>query len=565
MDSGGTFKRLVRELSPGERKDLLQKLRHQFEINQDPLYVDSDFPTLDVEEEYVRLPWYCHIAYLILSFFSTKPPIKLYHERAIAKLGRTIAARSPGFYDYSGSLLLPEFYKELVELKESARFFFNALNDSVNQDRGAFYAFLGSLEMESVHNNLVQETDPAKIAENNPGMTDIELRRIMFRKLEDTIGLINENHRIAMYADIRFLYCLKELASFLFDRVILAFNYDSAVGGMACSALTVRELLSNLNNILFSLKKIPSMSLFESLFVFILQEQMKDPKFDVNAEIRKLLSQAEHSLSAIRKFNQMVPLTLIIRCVSRNLSFSPVLVSGGEDWLTVYRDYWKHLIEDRLNAYLRTTRFQKLQESLRSFFKGINLKFLENTVSETNPDGIPVKQALSLSFLKMYHFIVFTEDNTAVFNAILIEGEFYNEDSQIDFSTSYNELRRLGEVISDFDSAISPSGDFGLRYQAVRDEMSSPVFKRRKTQAIIDEVSQAAIQIIEKSRESFIIMLSILNGTMNPLPASMYGVLTNFAKLAEKNTAFKQNLAFAVQNVQTALRFLDDIKLLESE
>jgi hypothetical protein len=565
MDSSGTFKQLARELSPGERKNLLQKLRQQLTISQEPLYVEEQLPTVVAEDEYGHLPWYYHIGFLILSFFAAKPPAKLYHEREITKVGRTISIQTSGLYDHAKSLLLAQFYQELVELKESARFFFTTLDVSVGQDKGAFYAFLGSLEMEDIHNKLVQETDMAQIAEKNPGMIPVELRRIAFRKLEDAISLINEAQRAAMYADIRFLFCLKELASFPFDRVITAFSFDFSMGGMSCSAVAAKEFLSNLNNILFSLKKIPSMSLFESLFVFCLQNQMQEPGSDANTEIEKLLTRAERSISTIRRFNQMVPLTLIVRCAYRDLSLSPIGISGGEDWLAVYRDYWKHQIEDRFSRYLRTTRFQALQESLRTFFKGINLKLLENIESETNPGGIPVKTALSLSFLITYHSVIFEQDNEAVLHGILLNGEFYSRENQIDFSTHYNEINRLEDNIKKFDYLISPLGELGSQYESIRKEISPPMTKRRKLQAIVEEAAATAEQIVEQATTALISMINLLNGILKKDGVGQYDTLANFTKIAGKGTAFTDNLNITVQNAQTALKLLNDINFLESK
>jgi hypothetical protein len=565
MDGGGTFKRLARELSPGERESLLQRVRSQFILNKDPLYTDKELPTVDVEDEYARLPWYYHVGFFILSFFSAKPSLKLYQDRKITKLGRIIDSQAPGFYNHSRSLLLPEFYKELVELKESARFFFNALDVGVSRDRGAFYVFLGSLEMEDIHNSLDQRTDPGTIVEQNPGMTSLELCRLAYRKMEDTIDMINEDQRTAMYEDIRFLSCLKQLASFLFDRVIMAFNHDPSAGGMTCSALVVRELLVNLNNILCSFKKIPSMSLFGSLFVFMLQEKMNEPGFDINEETQKLLAKAERSLTAIRKFNRTVPLTLIVRCASRDLSLSPVLIGGGEDWLALYRDYWKRLIKDRFTRYLRTARFREIQESCRSFFKGLNLKVLENAESETNPDGIPVKEAFSLSFLRTYYAVMFAKDNAAVLNTILLNGEFYNRDNQLDFSSSYNELNKLEEVIGGFDNLISPSGELGLRYAAAREEITSLTLRRRKVQGILDDAALAAAQIIKQSKAALITMGDVLNGIIKKDSGSKYDTLINFSALTGKGTVFTDGLFNAAQNVRTALTILDEIKRLETD
>jgi hypothetical protein len=399
--------------------------------------------------------------------------------------------------------------------------------------------------------------------EQNPEKTPVELRRIACRKMEDIMDLITEDQRAAMYGDIRALYCLKQLAAFLFDRVIMAFNQDAAAAGMACSVLTVKELLSNLNNILFSFREIPSMSLFESLFVFMLQEKMKEPGFDANVETQKLLAGAERSLEAIRKFNQTVPLTLIIRCASRDLSLAPVVISGGEDWLAVYRDYWKHSVEDGLIQYLRTTRSQELQQSFLSFFNGVNLKLLENTESAANPGGIPVKEALTLAFLRTYHTAVFTGDNSAVLAAVLLNGEFYNRDNQLDFSSSYNELNKLEEAINGFDQQLSPSGDFGSRYTAAREGLPSLTHNRRKAQGIIDEVTVAASQIIERSQTALITMQNVLNGIMKKDSMGKYDTLINFSKLAGGKTVFAEGLSIAAQNIQTALTLLHEITSLD--
>jgi hypothetical protein len=307
------------------------------------------------------------------------------------------------------------------------------------------------------------------------------------------------------------------------------------------------------------------MSLFEALFVFMLQEKIKTPGFDVNAETRKLLSKAERSLAAIRKFNQMTPLTLILRCASRDLSLSPVLIRGGEDWLAVYRDYWKHLINDQFTRYLRLTRSRELRESFRSFFKGVSLKLLENAESETNPGGIPVKEALSLSFLRTYHAVVFAGDNESVLNAILINGEFYNQDNQFDFSSSYNVLNRLEEAVDRFDYQISPFGDIGLRYAAAREELTSLTLKRRKMQGIIDEAALVAIQIIGEAKTALITMIKVLNGIMNKETVSKYDTLINFSKLAGKGISFTEGVSIAAQNARTALALLDELNFLETE
>jgi hypothetical protein len=566
MDGDNTFSQLTRELSPGEREKFLQKVRNQSVLNTEPLYVDENTAPVEVEEAYMRLPWYQRLVFYILSLLSAKPPLVLYQEKAIIKLGRLIEAQSPGFYSQPKSLLLPEFYKELVNLKESARFFFNILDVSVGRDRGAFYAFLGSLEMEDIHSKLMVDTNPEALVVKNPEASVVELRRIAYRNMESAIDIIDENQRTAMYEDIQSLYCLKHLSSFVFDRLILAFDMDSSVGGMACSALSVRDLLSNLNNILFSFKKIPSLSLIESLFVFMLQDMMQEPDFDINAESEKFLAKAESSLNSIRTFNQTVPLISIIRCISRDLSLCPVLISGGEDWLAVYQDYWKQFIKNRFSQYARMAHSRELQASFQSFFKGVNLKPLKNAASADNPKGIPVKEALSLSLLRTYYATLFEGNNDRVLDIILINGEFHNRDNQIQFSWSYNELNKLENVISAFDEKLSPTGDFGLRYALAQGELTSLAQKHQKVQEITEKINLAGDQIVEQGKAALVAMNNVLSGIIRKNSINdKYDTLINFAKLAGRGAAFMENLFKALQNIQTVLTLLDKIRSQETE
>jgi hypothetical protein len=270
-----TLNRLVSDLSLEERQNLLEKLKGQSNLSSEPLYTaaQEEGPKVNFEEQYARLPWYYHLFYFILSFFKSKPPAKLFEDGQVGKLGREIDENAPGLYDYQRGYLLSEFYQLFMDLKEGARFFFTALDASVNRDKGGFYAFLGSLEMGEVHRRLQTETDPEGIAEKSPNASEAELRQIAFKVMEDSFAAINETQRNTMYTNTRSLYCLKELSSFLFDRVIMAFGFASSAGGQNCSVNVVKELLISLNNILFSLREPPPLALLESLFIFLLQEK----------------------------------------------------------------------------------------------------------------------------------------------------------------------------------------------------------------------------------------------------------------------------------------------------
>jgi hypothetical protein len=565
MAEDRTLNRLVSELTLEERKNLLEKLKSQSNLSSEPLYeAEEEKAIVQPEEQYAGLPWYYRVFYIVLSFFRGKNPIKIFEDSQVGKLGREIESLSPGLYDYQHTYLLPQFYQFLSDLKEGARFFFTALDVSVGRDKGDFYAFLGSLELGEVHRRLQNETDPNAIAANFPEASGTEIRQMAFRTMEDAFSAITEEQRNAMYYDARSLHCLKELSSFLYDRVLMAFGFEASAAGQVCSVNVVREMLYSLNNILFSLQAPPPLPLLESLFVFLLQEKTAEPGFEVNQEMRNLLTRAENALVTIRTFNTRVPLTMILRCAGRDMSLSPRTISGGEDWFLVYREYWKRHIELLSAEYMRLRRHQDLLNSFRYFLKGANLKILDNVVSEANPDGLAIPEAMSLSFLLTFYSAVFMGDINKTLRPILIDGEFYKRENRTEFTEAYNDLIKLENDIKKFELSISLSGDYGKRYALAKQDMSSLPVKRRKIQLVLQDASGEAGRIINSGRGAIKSMINILNGVLGKDAAGRYDTLGNLAQLAGRGTNFTVSIAEAVEKFQKTLQIMDDIEVMES-
>jgi hypothetical protein len=510
------------------------------------------------------LPWYYRLFYFVLGFFKGISPVKIFGDSRVEKLGREIDAMAPGLYDYQRNYLLAEFHGHLSDLKEAARFFYNTLDSSVNRDKGSFYSFLGSLELGEIHNRLQTETSPEFAAEKLPNASEAELRQAAFKNMEDAFAGISEDQRNTMYHNTRALSCLKELSSFLFDRILMAFSFESAAGGRVCSANVVREMLESLNNILFSLKQPPPLTLLESLFVFTLQERAGEPGFEMNREMGDLLARAENALAAIRSFNQQVPLLFILRCASRDVSLPPKPISGGEDWFNVYRDYWKRHIETLFAEYMRLRRHRELLNSFRYFLKGTNLKILDNVVSDSNPDGLPIPEAFTLSFLLAFYSAVFMGDINKVLRPILIDGEFYKRENKTEFTESYNVLMKLEDDIKKFELNIAPLGDYGKRYAQARQEMSSLPVKRRKIQIVIEDASREARGIIDRTRTACSTMINILNGILKKDPGGKYDTLGNLSRLAGRGNTYLNSIAELIQKFQQTIQLLADIEAMES-
>ncbi|MDR3335750.1 MAG: DUF5312 domain-containing protein [Treponema sp.] len=566
MEEIGTMDRLVSSLSLTERKDLLSKLETQSLILKELLYQDADDSSFtgDAEERFLKLSIFMRIWYYILGLFKSQIPLVVFRNQEIVNLGREAEARAPGFYNAARGVLLPQFYEALDKLRNNSRFFYAALDSGFNRDKGAFYGFLASLEMEDIHARLVSDTDPVIIADRNPENSESVLRQTAQRNFEDIILTITEEQRGRMYANARSLVCLKQLSSFLYDRLIMAFTKDDDLGGMVCKVAIVRDALTSLNNTLFSLKECPSMSLLESLFIFILQDQGVDAQIDVHAETQKLLTQAEISIAAIQDFNRKIPLTLITRIAARDASVMPQALSGGEDWFLLYRDYWKRHIDSMFFAYFGNRRRRELQKSFADFFQGLEFKSLENAESETNPEGLPVLHADSLAFLLTFQSGVFMKTLNPFLRTVLIDGDFYKKDNKIEYTEYYNEIIKLDDVVKQFDANLSPNGEWGKRYAQTAGEMSALTVKRRKFQIIQEEIDEQARAIIERSGLAMNGLVNVLGGIISRESNGKYDTLSNLLRLNGKGSEFSGGLEISVQKLKEALKILKNIVEIEN-
>jgi hypothetical protein len=561
MSEDRTFGRLVAGLSLDERMDLLDKFKTQSAISKAPLYDDTNDAAIDsFGENYENLSWFMRLFYRFQGLFKGRSPKQIFDDSQVARVGKIINSHAPGLYDYRTDLLLPEMYEKLTELRGAARFFYRVLDRSINHDKEAFYAFLASLEMGALHQRLIVQTTPEYLSSHNPGAWEGELRQLALNNLNEGLQSIGETEKGLMYSNVRSLSCLKALAAFHFDRLILNFTPEKKGQNSVCAGKIVKDMLLSLQDVLFALKQPPSMALLESLFVFSLQNQQNETSSNVTLEMQGLLDQAENSLEKIRDFNRQVPLALILRCITRNTRLEPNDLGGGEDWFVIYRDYWKRQVDETFNTYIRKRRYENLIETFNSFFKNTALSLLENAESPQNPGGFPVPNVYSLSCLKTFFQMAFIEDMSQYLSVILLEGIFYQKEKQILFTESYNDILKVGGTIQHFEDKIAPDGYYGKSYFiSVSKEQPSTSVKQRKSQTAHAEAVDEAARIVANTRKSLLDMINILKEIIDVKIDSP----VNLSYISSRIPGFMKGLVGSINQLQQFLLLLDNIAAIE--
>ncbi|OHE70728.1 MAG: hypothetical protein A2Z99_05290 [Treponema sp. GWB1_62_6] len=576
MDAAATFDRLVAELPVDERREFLSRLEALGTLSSAPLFAEENLSErVELEKRFGECSWYYRLYLGIMSTFKGKPAIKVFEDRLIGKLSVRIETRYPGIYDNRRGAFLAGFRDELLSLKDSARFFYEALDGSVGRDRAAFFAFLASIEFDFLHSRFETEADPYAIAEASPGFSESEVRVQANRALESILQSIDDDQRRRMYRNVRSLSCLREIASFLFDRVLSSFSGTAPAAllpsaGTNCPAYLILDQLKVLNDALFSFDFPPSMTLMESVFLFDLQEKMGERDFDMMGETRKMLEQAEEALGRIRAFNKRLPLTAIIRCASRDLEYVPQAVTGGEDWFPVFRDFWRKKMEDRFLSFVHDRRLSQLAEALGTYFRGKDVPPLEHAVppsakyrKELGPDLIVIRSAFALRFLAGFYSTVFLGEINRALKPVLIDGEFYKRENRTEFTDAYNEILKLGDAVRLFDSRLGPQGDLGSRWEAAQKEMAQVAVKRRRLLAVAKEIDDEAGLVVGRAVKAMRSLQSILAGIISGEAGGRYDSLANLGALSGRSGSFIPILENALQRIEKAVQLLGEIEAAE--
>ena len=553
MSDNSAFERLSSGLSQYERLKLLEKIVSLSDTTEGSLINPEKEAVALVkpEESYARLPWYRRLLFFILGFFTGKPPLEMFINSNVAEIGRGIDLMFPGMFNWQKMQLRRNFHDELKKLKEAARFFYTILDSGINRNRGAFFLLWGSIEMRELHARLSEKTDPSNFAADNPDFSDTKLRQMAVDYVETEINGIGEDDRRLMYEGAHTLVCLKLLASFLFDRFIMSFNQTTSDTEPVCPAALVRSQLVSLTNILYSLKKTPSVTLLSAMFIFMMPEQNDKSGYDTESELQKFTLRAEKAVDTIRSFNNRVPLIRILRCIMRDTGYMPTELSGGEDWFVLFRKCWVENVTTQFNEFIKDRYRAKIQKLYSDLFGNFTAEPFANIVpGHSDDDGIPVNSIQSLSYLMIFHKLIFMPIINVFIRPILIDGDFIRKENRTEFTEAYNVLIKLDDTIKSYTKRLEKNGDLGKRWEQISTDVNSIAARHRKTAVLLEDVNEAVDTIVADARKAVKSMESIIDGILYPAPEKAYDTLTNLAKISGKGTTFSDGMKEGLEKLR---------------
>jgi hypothetical protein len=564
MTESSTFDRLASELSTEERRDLLERIQGSSVISDEPFFrleAVAEAP-VDYAARYRELNPFVRFVIFLRRLFTGRSRDDLVKDIILKAVWRHVELGSPGLISYSRRVFLERMLDELKTLRDSARFFYDLLDRTIEKDRSAFYAFLASMELEEAHQKLLMETDPFQYARTNSLATEPEIRAAVTSAFESVISTISEDSRRRMYMDVRSLTFLKRIAAFLYDRLFACFE-EGPTGGLESPFVTARDQMVELADALYSMASPPSVKLMESLLVFLLRDEMEKPDFDAEQALKIQLAQAEGALSAIRIFNARVPLYTMLRLVLEDPNYRPRELAGGEDWFAIYKNFWKDRMDKQLQLYSVERRLQDLQSNIAGFLGTSNIPHF-SYISEEGKDGSPpIRLERALGFLLSFYEKVFIPEMNRPLKLLLIEGEFYRKDNRVEYTDAYNEMLQIADGIAALDKRMGPGGDLGTPYVQARSELVALPIKRRKVQSALQAANNETEVFLRRAREAMGKLHLILKGVLKAEAGGKYDSISNLSFIEGKaNKEYLRNLDSVKTKLERTISFLGELEKL---
>ena len=555
MKESEVFEKLVRELGPVERKELLEKLTPVETVAAEPLIRKEPEEEIDLEKEYYSLGLLNRLVIFFKVVFSGEDKFQLTEELLLRKIERELKQGSGEIVSYKNGLLLEDFLTEIEKLHEAARFFSDPINAAWKRNRDEFLNFLGSFQIPIIHQQLEQNTD-FKLAEEKTGFKNpADVRKDVLLNVESNLAKITGDLRKSMYIHSKTVFVLNELLDYDYNSIEKLFSIKNET--KSCYFGEVRGTMEKLANILSALRISPDQQLLEAMFIFMHDDlKVKDEDY-LQTELKKFFIDAKNNLKEIRKFNQKIQPVKLMKLITGNIGYHPKPVSGGEDWFSLYSKYWYNLADARYKQYSAEKRREKIYKDMQVYFKKDEMPVMENYCYGFK---------FSCGFVQTFIRDELSARMNDVMKKILVDGKFYKKQNKEDFTDSYSLLMGLYGKLKKFDAKSGKGGEYQAQIEGAEREMASESARSKRAASVIEQADFEAKELLTKGLEGLLMLKSVLYGVLHGKAGGQYDSLSNLNKLVTiESHDFIIDLNEVYSKIDDAYRILGDIILLEEQ
>ena len=546
MEESDVFVKLVRELDPVERKELLGKLTTSETVKVEVLIEPEADPVWNPDTEYQSLNLLSRLIITLKSVFTSDDKYHLIEDLIFKKIEKDVRQTGGDLLSFKNGRLLPAFCNELENLHKAATFFAAPIRSCRKSGMDEFLNYLGSFHIPSIHRELELAADFNRTGEIMGSANPSEVRREILMNVETVLAKITGDRRKEMYVQAKTLHVLTEFVNYDFKKM-----KDSLSGGTeedpGCYFGDARPALEALTNILAAFTLSPDQKLMEALFLCSNNDLKVDEHIFLQSELSDFIREAKKHIKGIKNFNRNVQPLKLMKLVTGNVGYKPKPAAGGEDWFNIYSTYWYGIVERRYRKYSTEKRKEKLHADIKKHFGKNEMPSMKNYRGRfKNSCGF------ALEFIRDELAAGLNE----VLKKILVDGKFYKKQNRTDFTESYSGLLSLHKKIIILDNKCVPDGDYS------GDSSESPDLDGQTIDYELADFD--AKQIMKKALDSIFLLKNVIYGILHGKAGGQFDSLSNLNKMVTvESRDFIIDLNEALFKVENAFNILGDLVALE--
>ncbi|MBN2552524.1 MAG: hypothetical protein JXB06_07125 [Spirochaetales bacterium] len=552
----------MREIDAQERRALLVRIQSSVPVYTDTLQPETETAesVFVAGEQLAGMSLLGRIVLFFRSLLSGKDRVTLLEERYLKRLAVAIERENPALIDVAAGEFLEGMREELLLLRAQARALFPSLREVLGRRRREFFAFLARHELRDFRERLEEETDPRTIWENGRFSDERQVRALMIQRFHELTDAIPEAGRREVGRDAGALFALYGLSRHPFEDLLSAFRGEEET---VATFPDLKKPLNELARCLEALHTPPSARALYDLFLFLHQEHLEEPEFDLERQLADDMGMTHSALAGIRRFHERVPLPGFMRLIYRDPQYRASPLSPSADWFTFYRDFWRQWVHHRYLEFYHSRRHDALLSEALDFLALESLPRMINYRRDKFGPNTPVRHEFSLSVVRGFLKSIFAPLSRSL-KLIHLNAEFYKEENRHAYTDAFLFLEQVDARIEDFESILGPQGELRGEIQKVKAQPLGSRLRQKRISDILARADGQARTLLDAFIEQVESLKSLLYGILKGQPGDRYDTLVNLGKIGgRENSSLRDAWSRAMGSCDRAADLLKKIRELE--
>lgn len=573
MNKDTAFLELSRGMSDDDRTDLLKKINHSLNIDQEndnSIYekeMDNEEKTALIHEELNTLPLLIRFFLWFRSKLSGKSEKEIYMDGKILKLKRNIRHHSSNLTGFETRNLTPNFAEQVFNLYSNSmplRFLFKKLW----MEPAVSKAFFINIVESRLENTIAEPSDLMPLDELveiygvNGRKADIS--RQLLNKLDEYIAKIDKKVFFNLEIEMRPFYYLKDLILFPYVQFFQQFGYtplDDAANEVRnfknASALLCLGDLEKLYCALYNVSKLDkkinlNKKLIKELLVL---DELEYPKSGEETETSEIIEKLSNIIEVSYNFTNKIPLADLIRYFKKNPYLKIMYYLPKIDLMEFYRNTLKMKLTDQIEQMFPEIQRKYITLEIDRMFKDQRFSGFQHYREYSSIDydklGVsPFSQIKALELVYNYlscFFRGYIQETIRLLERGILSQNRLIKESMLQYA---NLIEDTIESIKIFDESLSPDSEDGKMFNKFRFSMAKDPIQQKMYRKIVIQKDREAKSLSETGLESISGLQRVFTEIVNSRNGKIIEQLDQHFFINNKPTLLKEVLNNQMSHIE---------------